>query len=156
MSRQPKPKKTRKTIIKQFRGKRAGLRNTAPKITEESALWIENHFKTLNTGMTWMSENFPGFYDGTLAEMKGCFEPEEALLILESMKGSETVVSYGPPGMSGQYLAVNIQSKGEDVGGILDKLSVLTRFQLSILELWACCYWMKEPCPMEEYLRQLV
>ena len=135
----------------------------APRISEASAKWIAENFKTLNAGSTYILEAFPGLYARTIHDLKGKFSHGELCLMVDVMNGTWLTA-----GIAGQHLDLNVhdgidldhldQKWGIDGSALNTKLEALSIFQVACLEIWIGAFWEGEydkKGALEKWVKQL-
>jgi hypothetical protein len=133
-----------------------------PKISEESAAWLEKNFKNLNAGATYILDAFPGLYARTLHDLAGNFPRGELLAMVDVMNAT-----WLTPGIAGQHLAINVRDgieldhldqKWEIDGKVLNrKLTNLSIFALACLEIWIGAFWKQENHDnLEDWVKQFI
>ncbi len=134
----------------------------SPRIREESKGWYQNHFPSLNAGVTFAMESFPELYKRALLEIRGKFSREELLLIVDVYNA--TALTPGMPMLEAQVgdgIALDYldQKWGVEEDAIENKILSLTSFQSAALELWANGYWYAHPTKklrdLEKYVEEL-
>ena len=144
-------------------------RAIAPKIQGESAEFYSKMFPSLNAGATWILEEFPHLYRATLAEMRGKFTRGELAMILDALNGHGAILAYGGRGLGGQHIRLSIYDSFELYPGMYegkwsvdkwlnDKLALLSRWQLTCLEIWAAGFWKGgyQNIPLDDYIKGLL
>jgi hypothetical protein len=136
---------------------------TAPRIIEKSADFYREKFNTLNAGLEYVLEAFPGLYARTIADLKGKFTRGELMLFIDVMNGHW----YNPHG-AGFEMGANVAD-----GMVLDhlnekweigeswplnkKLADLHNFDRACLEIWIQAFWNQDDHDnIEEYVAAMV
>ena len=123
--------------------------NVGPKISEQTADFLSEHFKSRNAGAEYILEASSYLYRKALLNLKGKFSHEELCLIIQVL---EKISLY--PLMAGQHLVEQVKDAvllgdRDNIVKIselefLDRLDKLSLFQMACLEIWAKKYWLNE------------
>jgi len=139
---------------------------TAPRISQQSAEFIPNHFRSLNSGCEHILNAWPGLFRLTLAEIKGVFTSGELSIMLDVMNAT----AIGPDNY-GRHLVMNCQDGvtldrldekwGVERDVFFEKLATLTTFQAACLEIWANGFWYSQTAQesdrnIENYIKPLL
>ena len=125
------------------------MKAISPKISDVAAEFYPSVFSTLHSGATYTLESFPRLYQRTLHNLKGRFERNELMLMVDVMNATALT-----PGMAGHTLLGNVpdgisldglDEKWEIDGPALnEKMSTLHPFDAACLEIWANGFWYRE------------
>lgn len=116
-------------------------------------------------GVGFLIDSFKSLYRQNLMKLKGEFERNELLLIIDVMNG--TILT---PGMAGQHLLGNVadgialdnlDEKWEiEKTKLIEKLRLLSIPELALFELWIQGFWEQtldqKPLELEEYIQPLL
>jgi len=130
-------------------------KKTAPRIQESTATFIQDRFKTLNSGLEYVADAFPVLYKRAMAELKGSFTRSQLSLIIDVFNATALT-----PSMAGQHIAISVSDgialdgldKKWDVNAdeINNQIAALTHFQAACLEIWANGFWYGSGSPEDE------
>ena len=138
---------------------------TAPRISEKTAVFLPEHFRTLNQGLEYIIDSFMPLFQRTMHELRGKFTAGELKLMIDAF--NSTMLT---PGIAGQHLPLNC-SDAMDLDGydekwkvdkktFLDKLQSLTILQAACLEIWANGFWYGGPVEkdlnLNEHIKLLI
>jgi hypothetical protein len=122
------------------------MKKTAPRIADKTFDFLTTVFPTVNAGLEYLADAFPGLYGRTIRDTLPKFDRAELMLIIDVFNGTMLT-----SGLAGQHLALNVadgidldklDEKWElDRAGIMDKLAALSPFESCCLELWANGFW---------------
>jgi hemoglobin-like flavoprotein len=133
-----------------------------PFISDLSAEFYDNNFRSRNAGCEYALNAFPALYKHTMRRLKDYFEQSELKLIIDIFNATRL-----SSGLAGQHIGAIIADSIEldamdkkwDINGekLIKKIENLTPFEAACIELWANGYWYAndENPDFEEYLKQL-
>jgi len=129
-------------------------KKTAPRINESTATFIQNQFKTLNSGLEYVADAFPVLYKRAMSEIKGKFTRSQLSLVIDVFNATALT-----PSIAGQHLAISVSdgialdgldSKwGIDADELNNQIAGLTHFQAACLEIWANGFWYGNGSPVD-------
>jgi hypothetical protein len=134
-----------------------------PNISDLSAEFYDNNFRSRNAGCEYALNAFPALYKHTMRRLKGYFEQSELKLIIDIFNA--TMLS---PGLAGQHIGASVVDSIEldgtdkkwDINGkkLIKKINDLTPFEAACIELWANGFWYAtdDTPDLDEYLKQLL
>ena len=134
-------------------------RGVGPRISEQSAEFYPGWFLNANRGHEYALEAYPVLYKKTLLDLKGQFTALELSLIVTVHKDQAidpAVLGIMTRVEDGIELSHLDETWGIDGNLLMGKLSVLTIFQASCLEVWASAFWATKQTDMEKWVKQLV
>jgi hypothetical protein len=138
---------------------------TGPRITDQSLAFYPTIFSSTHTGLQHVLEAYPVLYKKTMHDLKGQFTKGELSLIIDVFNAKDLM-----PQRSGQHIVSSVTDGIEldhldgkwDIDGqlLIGKLSALTIFQASCMEVWANGFWYRhdpeEPLDLEGWVKQLL
>jgi hypothetical protein len=122
------------------------MRKVAPKIADTAHAWYAENSNTVNQGVTYALEAWPGLYRATLTALKGRFAAAELSLMIDVLNGVLLT-----PEFAGQHLPADVADAvaldgldrkwGVDGVDFQARLNSLAVFEVACLELWAHRFW---------------
>jgi hypothetical protein len=120
--------------------------NIGPRISEQTAQFFKETFRSRNAGAEYVMECFRPLYRATLTRLKGRFAGGELKLMLDVMNATALT-----PGIPGDTLTGNCED-GIALDGLdkkweiekapfMAKLGALSIFETTCLEIWANGFW---------------
>ncbi|HAM53091.1 MAG TPA: hypothetical protein DCP92_21210 [Nitrospiraceae bacterium] len=151
----------KKAVTKQQLGPRADVKTMD---------FFKVHFGTVNAGAEYALEAFYSLFRATLRELRGKFQQEELMLLIDGMRDRElTAVNAGQGFLNEIEDAIHLNGadklwnvKREE---IIKKIRMLSVSQRALLEVWAHGFWKAnrggneetmEKEAMREWAQQLV
>ena len=139
------------------------MKNITPRINTATEKYLQQNFKTLNSGAEFVLEAVPAvarIYTGY--ELKGKFIAGELKLMLDVMNG---MLLTGQ--LAGRHLPLSVQDgialdgldkKWEvDAEQLLEKLKNMSTAELFFLEIWIQGFWQQsDTVTLEEYIKELL
>jgi len=125
------------------------MKNISPRVSDSTADYFTEHFKSVNAGATYILESYQPLFKRTLAELKGKFSHGEMSLVVDVFNGTALT-----SGLAGQHILLScsdaieldgLDTKWEiDKKELLEKIQGLTIYQAAVLEIWANGYWYSQ------------
>lgn len=130
------------------------MKPIAPRISDKSAEFLPENFRSLNAGAEYVIDSFPALYTRTLYELKfnltNKFTREELSLIIDVFNATALT-----SGHAGQHIIASVED-GCDLDGLgkkweikktelIEKLKLLPIFSLACIEIWANGFWYGGP-----------
>ena len=137
-------------------------RKISPRVEENAHATLKEVFGTSNAGAEFVLNSWPALYKRTLHGLKGKFDREELMLLIDVMNG--TILT---PAIAGGHIGANTTDgidldgldKKWDVGGAILKAKIeqLSAFERACLEWWIQTFWIQEDHGnVEEYVATLI
>lgn len=114
----------------------------SPRVTSKGAEFYRATFPSLNAGCEYVLDSFPVLYHKTMMPLFERFSEREFSLITETFNGTMLT-----SGLAGQHLAISVADAcdldsldvkwGVDRDALLEKISTLSQFEATCLEIWA-------------------
>ncbi len=139
--------------------------NVGPRIDPKAKEFYDRMFQTVNGGATYILEAYPILYEKTLQEIKGKFNREDLMVMVDVFNGHAMTNK-----MAGEELWWSVAEGikydaldtkwGVDKDTLLYKIQLLTIFQKAVLEIWANSFWYggdpNKKQDLEAYVGQLL
>jgi hypothetical protein len=134
-----------------------------PSISDMSADFYEEKFRSRNAGCEYFLDAIPSLYKHTMWSLKGRFDGDELKLIVDLFNSTQLSPSFAGQQMNGKIndgVKLDGMDKKYDVNGVrlMEKIDNLTLFERACLELWANGYWYAndELPDLEGYINSLI
>lgn len=135
-----------------------------PHISDQSAQFYTDNFRSRNAGTEYALDAFPPLYKRTMVHLEKHFNAGELMLIIDTFNATALT-----PALAGQHIEASVADAIEldgldkkwDVDGrrLITKIADLTVFEAACIEIWANGYWYAntdaDPAPLAEYIKPM-
>ena len=136
-----------------------------PHISDSSAQFYADNFRSRNAGAEYALDAFPALYKRTMLHIRKYFSAAELKLIIDVFNATALM-----PALAGQHIEASVADAIEldqldkkweiDGAGLLTRVHELTIFEATCLEIWANGYWYanidRDLEALDEYIKPLL